>query len=203
MFGNRARDNALSVGIDQGSETRADYRAETLGLVATVHSPQGEFTANILNLSTRGLMASASNPPLAGDRIEIRIDGVPAVHGQVRWVKDMRFGVLLFSALPVSAFRVADQGRGRRSRPPRHIVRIPVRIEAPGIVRSATIHNVSQSGVALETGLPISPGKLLTLFIEGLPPMEGRVRWSRGSRCGILLNTPLEPQVLEQLTQIR
>lgn len=202
MFG-RARDNSSSAAIGQVDETRADYRAETLGLVATVFSSHGEQTANILNLSTRGLMASATNPPAVGDRIEIRMDGVPAVQGQVRWVKDMRFGVLLFSALPVGAFRIADQGRGRRSRPPRHIVRIPVRIEAPGIVRSATIHNVSQSGVALETGLPISPGKLLTLFIEGLSPVEGRVRWSRGSRCGIMLNAPLDPAVLEQLIQRR
>lgn len=190
-------------GGDQGRDARTDYRAETSGLVATIHAPQGELTANILNLSTRGLMASAPNPPQAGDQIEVRIDGMPAVHGQVRWVKDLRFGVLLFSALPIGAFRLADQKRGRRPRPPRHIVKIPVRIEAPGIVRSAIIHNISQSGLAVETGLPINPGKLLTFFIDGLPPVEGRVRWSRGSRCGILLNTMFQPEVLEQLAQRR
>src|SRR3546814_9104085 len=95
--------------------------------------------------------------------------------------------LLLFTALPVGAFRVADQGRGRQPRPSRHIVRIPARIEGPGVDRSATIQNISLSGMALEAGLPVNPGKMLTIHLEGLPPMEGRVRWSRGSRCGVLL----------------
>src|SRR3546814_16012645 len=71
-----------------------------------------------------------------------------------------------------------DQGRGRQPRPPRHIVRIPARIEGPGVDRSATIQNISPSGMALEAGLPVNPGKMLTIHLEGLPPKEGRARKS-------------------------
>ncbi len=146
-------------------------------------------------------MASAPNPPREGDRVVVTIDALPAVHGQIWWVKDARFGVLLFTALPVGAFRVADQGKGRRPRPPRFVVRIPVRIEAPGIARSAIIQNISHSGMSLETGLPVNPGKLLTVLIDGHAPMEGRVRWSRGARCGIMLATSIEKEVLDLLVQ--
>src|SRR3546814_11086580 len=74
-------------------------------------------------------MASAPQPPKTGESVVVSLGSLPAVNGQVRWVKGSRFGVLLFTALPVGAFRVADQGRGRQPRPPRHIVRIPARIE--------------------------------------------------------------------------
>src|SRR3546814_1075391 len=94
-----------------------------------------------------------------------------------------------------------DQGRARQPPPPRHIVRNPARIEGPGVDRSATIQNISLSGMALEAGLPVNPGKMLTIHLEGLPPMEGRVRWSRGSRCGVLLASPLDQDVLDQLTK--
>src|SRR3546814_11186300 len=88
-----------------------------------------------------------------------------------------------------------DQGRGRQPRPPRHIVRIPARIEGPGVDRSATIQNISLSGMALEAGLPVNPGKMLTLHLEGLPPMGGRVRRERGRRGGCLLRSRLDTEV--------
>lgn len=199
MFGSRTRNPASTAEAGAGPEDRSDYRAETSGLMATVTGPAGPLVATVHNLSTRGLMASAPQPPQVGDRVIISIDALPAVHGQIRWVKDNRFGVLLFTALPVGAFRVADQGRGRRPRPPRHVVRIPVRIEAPGIARSATIQNLSHDGMALETGLPVNPGKLLVVLMDGHAPMEGRVRWSRGGRCGLLLTNAIEPEILDEL----
>lgn len=201
IFGSKSN-NAEKISDDE-TEVRSDYRAETNGLLATLATPQGEVVANVHNISTRGLMASSATPPRVGDRIDLKVDSLPWVHGQVRWVKDNRFGVLLFSALPVGAFRIADQGRGRRPRPPRYIVRIPAYIEGPGVARSATIQNVSHSGLALETGLPLNPGKALTVTIAGLPPMTGRVRWSRGSRCGILLEQPLDQDVLDQLIKTK
>lgn len=201
MFGKRGRELLSLNESGPAAEDRSDYRAETTGLNALISTPKGDIVAVVHNLSTRGLMASASNPPHVGDRVVVSIDALPAVHGQIRWVKDNRFGVLLFSALPVGAFRVADQGRGRRPRPPRYIVRIPVHIEAPGIDRSAMIQNVSHNGLSLETGLPVNPGKLLVITIEGHPPMEGRVRWSRGSRCGVMLSTPIERDIFELLIQ--
>ena len=202
MFGNRARDIVASSGESaKEAEFRSDYRAETNGLIATIVSAQGEVAATVHNLSTRGVMASAPNPPAEGEQVVVSIDGLPTVRGQIRWVKDNRFGVLLFTALPVGAFRVADQGRGRRPRPPRYVVRIPVRIEAPGIARSATVQNISQQGMALETGLPVNPGKLLTVLIDGHAPVEGRVRWSRGGRCGLMLTVGLGEDMLEELAQ--
>ena len=201
MFGNRARNLAATKDEGQALDGRTDYRAETSGLAATITGSTGPITATIHNLSTRGLMASAPQPPKTGESVVVSLGSLPAVNGQVRWVKGSRFGVLLFTALPVGAFRVADQGRGRQPRPPRHIVRIPARIEGPGVDRSATIQNISLSGMALEAGLPVNPGKMLTIHLEGLPPMEGRVRWSRGSRCGVLLAVPLDQDVLDQLTK--
>src|SRR3546814_20006643 len=116
----------------------------------------------------------------------VSLGSLPAVNGQVRWVKGSRFGVLLFTALPVGAFRVADQGRGRQPRPPRHIVRIPARIEGPGVDRSATIQNISLSGMALEAGLPVIPGKMLTIHLEGFPD---RQRFREGKSVSVGVST--------------
>lgn len=199
MFGNRTRNLAVEEVSKSDRDGRSDYRAETAGLHATITGAAGTTTVAIHNLSTRGLMGSAEVAPQEGESVIVRIDSLPPVHGQIRWVKGNRFGILLYSALPVSAFRLADQGRGRRPRPPRHVVRIAVAIEATGIDRSAIIQNVSSSGMALDTGLPVSPGKLLTVKIDGMQPLQGRVRWSRGSRCGLMLDEPLEQDVLERL----
>src|SRR3546814_2776432 len=110
VFGNRARNLSATKDAGQAVDGRTDYRAETSGLAATITGSTGPITATIHNLSTRGLMASAPQPPKTGESVVVSLGSLPAVNGQVRWVKGSRFGVLLFTALPVGAFRVADQG---------------------------------------------------------------------------------------------
>jgi len=169
-------------------------------LAAMLATTRGEFPVRIHNLSTRGLMASADLSLAVGEQVEIRIDTLPWTRGQIRWVRGDRFGILLLSTLPVSAFRLADQRQGRQPRPTRFNIRLPVRIEATGIARSAMVHNISLHGLSLETGLPIASGKALTIHIDGLAPMTGRVRWSVGSRCGVMLESPLDNEVLDRIT---
>src|SRR3546814_3214122 len=101
VFGNRARNLSATKDAGQAVDGRTDYRAETSGLAATITGSTGPITATIHNLSTRGLMASAPQPPKTGESVVVSLGSLPAVNGQVRWVKGSRFGVLLFTALPV------------------------------------------------------------------------------------------------------
>src|SRR3546814_12647633 len=87
VFGNRARNLSATKDAGQAVDGRTDYRAETSGLAATITGSTGPITATIHNLSTRGLMASAPQPPKTGESVVVSLGSLPAVNGPVRWVR--------------------------------------------------------------------------------------------------------------------
>src|SRR3546814_2904702 len=73
VFGNRARNLSATKDAGQAVDGRTDYRAETSGLAATITGSTGPITATIHNLSTRGLMASAPQPPKTGESVVVSL----------------------------------------------------------------------------------------------------------------------------------
>ncbi|MEM6266424.1 MAG: PilZ domain-containing protein [Pseudomonadota bacterium] len=63
----------------------------------------------ILDISTRGLLASASDAPVYGEFIEIEVDDKVLV-GQVKWSKEGRFGVVFQQRISVISFLSGEKG---------------------------------------------------------------------------------------------
>lgn len=83
-----------------------------------------ERIACVLDLSSRGLMATCATPPKRGAVVELCIGRHPLV-GQVQWTEDRRFGVKLQERIDVIAvigneagpatLRAAQKARGKPS----------------------------------------------------------------------------------------
>jgi hypothetical protein len=61
----------------------------------------------VIDISTRGMLATAARPPKRGDFIELTI-GLNKLAGQVAWASERRFGVSLRERVSVAA--VAEGG---------------------------------------------------------------------------------------------
>lgn len=67
-----------------------------------MRAPDGWHNACILNVSSRGMLLQAADPPLRGSYLEIR-RGAQVILARVVWTKSHRFGVETQDALPIEA----------------------------------------------------------------------------------------------------
>jgi hypothetical protein len=84
---------------------------------ARVRSGAAWHDACILNISSRGMLLQAAQPPARGSYLELR-RGALVIVAKVIWTKSHRFGVKTQDALPVQALvdngAVQDVGEGVR-----------------------------------------------------------------------------------------
>ncbi|MXO72029.1 PilZ domain-containing protein [Alteraurantiacibacter buctensis] len=92
---------------------------------ARLRDAQGERDVCLIDISTRGVLATAEHPPRRGEFVELQI-GRNRLAGQVKWTGDHRFGVSLRERVSVAAMaeggnepvelaRSVSQVRARRS----------------------------------------------------------------------------------------
>jgi len=83
------------------SRTRATVRAH-------IRDSLGRREICVIDISTRGMLATAARPPARGEFVELTI-GMNKLAGQVVWASERRFGVTLRERVSVSA--VAEGGK--------------------------------------------------------------------------------------------
>lgn len=110
--------NRCDLAVNEG---RTDGRQSAI-LKARLRGGGAEREACVLDLSARGLMASADVPPRRGTIVELVI-GCNALVGHVQWSEERRFGVRLrdkidvqavLNNLPASNAKTASRGTGAR-----------------------------------------------------------------------------------------
>lgn len=103
-----------------------------------------------------------------------------------------RFGSRLIGIWPQES---AEAGRGeRRSSEPRSRITRFAGIYFAEFARKALIRNLSRSGALIETTLPPSIGEEVTVKIDGLAPISGKVRWRSGGQAGLQFEQPISVQ---------
>ncbi|MCB2062973.1 MAG: PilZ domain-containing protein [Novosphingobium sp.] len=78
-------------------------------LRARLRDSQGEREVRLLDLSSRGVLATCELPPLRGEFVELVI-GRHSLIGQVKWSGATRFGLVLRERVSVSALIAGEQG---------------------------------------------------------------------------------------------
>lgn len=79
---------------------------------AIMRDSQEERDVCLIDISTRGLLATTARPPRNGEIVELRI-GRNALVGQVRWSSERRFGIVLRDRVSVMA--LVDGGKANAS----------------------------------------------------------------------------------------
>jgi len=92
------------------TECKDRIEARTPAVVhARVRDSVSEREACIIDVSTRGLLATAAQPPRCGDFIDLTF-GRNVITGQVKWAGPRRFGVSLRERVSVTAMVEGGSG---------------------------------------------------------------------------------------------
>lgn len=154
----------------------------------------------LLTLAHQGLMGECDTPLPVGARVGVCIGGDTSVAAVLCWVRGNRFGARLGSPLNYGKLggtrRVAMH---RNPRPPRFSINVRVTARYGMIVAPARVRNISSYGCMIEAALMLRIGQAVEIELPALPPLLGRVRWSRMGRAGLMLDTPLSEDQLRHL----
>ncbi len=96
-----------------GPHGRPDKRTQRQSrlLQATLSTPRfGRFAATIRNISLHGLGGRAPVMLFPGDTVQVELQGLPVMHGIVRWAFDDRFGIETDMPIQLAALRTALGG---------------------------------------------------------------------------------------------
>lgn len=89
-----------------GEKPRVEPRTKAL-IKARLRDCGPERDVCILDLSTRGILATAARPPARGNFVEFLV-GNHTLVGQVKWASERRFGIVLRDRVSVSALLSGD-----------------------------------------------------------------------------------------------
>lgn len=87
---------------------RVEPRATAL-IKARIRDGSAERDICILDVSTRGLLATTARPPTRGEFVELLIGGHMVV-GHVKWASARRFGIALRERISIAALIAGDRG---------------------------------------------------------------------------------------------
>ncbi len=122
----------------------------------------------IVDLSTRGVLAIAANPPLRGDFVELRI-GRNVLTGHVRWSSQRRFGISLRERVSIATLAEGGTKDARLVRPNAATI---ARIEhRGGLVASPQWLNRMGEMAALAVIAVCAAYIIMTLTTQGLTPV--------------------------------
>jgi hypothetical protein len=64
------------------------------------------------------------------------------------------------------------------------------------IEREVMLCDLSLNGAKIETDAALPDDTEIALFVDGLPPLSGRVRWCHDERAGVEFDIPVQMDVL-------
>ena len=172
---------------DHALERRVDPRRKVL-IRAEVFPVLGYAEMNVYNVSKTGLAAETDAPIRVGQVLLFCIDTNDFHMGVVRWRRGRRFGLDLEGALAILGLEDdTDLGYrlSHRPRASRHDVDVTGRIALGSKSYRATVRDVSQSGLRLETAAPLAERQQLIISLKDRPLILSHVQWSREGLVGV------------------
>ena len=144
----------------------------------------------IRNISAGGLMAHVYSALKPGQRVTVELKTHDAIAGRIAWIRDANVGVAFDTPADIEALLAnpANLDNGWRARSPRIEVNRAAIVRIDGVASSATIRDISQSGVKLETRGALTVNGDVVVIPDGLDPIAGVVRWRDDERAGIVFN---------------
>lgn len=176
------------------SEPRVLQQARVIEIaVGNVRVP---FTLG--NLSSLGASGRCGRAIPSGSRVQLWFEGNHLVEGQVRWSRGPLIGIHFSSRLPMDLLTRRNGPATARAK--RFAVNRPGKVVTASGDRIATIRNVSENGLLVETSLTLAPGHQVRIDCGALT-IEGQVRWARQGQAGIQLLAPLCLEQFDEATR--
>jgi hypothetical protein len=180
-------------------ERRGEERQTTLLRVGKLVTEGDERLCMIRNISSAGAMLKLYQPIAVGAAVAVEIAPDCPVTATVIWTQDELAGIGFDAPIDVVAALRAERQEGpsrRVARTPRLQVRRPALMHTDDIERDVILCDLSLQGAKIETDADLAYNTEVALFIDGLPPLSGRIRWCHDDRAGLEFDIPVQMDVL-------
>ncbi|MFZ5707501.1 MAG: PilZ domain-containing protein [Pseudomonadota bacterium] len=180
--------------IEPHSESRRrDVRHVTTFKVAKLLGDRGETLCIIRNLSARGARIETNFLVEMGQRLQLQVRSDITVPATVRWSADGSAGVEFDAPVDTAEFLGGAADQLHPSRAPRFCARGGGRLIAGCAETRVFIENISLSGAGLGLAdpLPVAPGDVVELILDGLGDFTAVVRWTADGRLGVKFSSAL------------
>jgi hypothetical protein len=153
---------------------------------------------SIRKISAGGAVVHVDGPIAPGERLDLELMTGEQLGGTIAWQRGAEVG-LRFDA-PIDVFALIAQDivsqPGERRRMPRVELVVQGLLETEAGTELVTTRDISQGGAKIDMpfALPVDARILITL--DGLPPLQGVVRWSDDHVAGIAFLPELRWQEL-------
>jgi hypothetical protein len=190
---------SLNPVVPRPPERRIEDRTTTLLRAGKLIVGDEQQLCMIRNISSAGAMLKLWRPLATGDTVAVEITPDCPEPATVIWSQDDLAGVAFAKPIDVAQ---ALRG-GTREGPYRRIARTPrLRIQAPARLCTEAsgwdvdLCEVSLNGARIETPELFFCDEEVTLAVDGLAKVPGRVRWCHDGFAGIEFARPLAMNVL-------
>ena len=181
-------------------ERRQDSRLVTVHLVAKLRTIAGESLCLVRNISPGGLTAHVYSKLDIGGAATFEFTSGAVVRATIVWQRDSVAGAQFADRVDIATvFGLRDLlPPAPEPRAPRIELDIPATIRVGASHRAVTLNNISQGGAKIHCADILEPGLKLSLLVNGLAPLTGRVRWNREGFAGVAFYTPVAFDLLAQ-----
>lgn len=192
---------AVSFGhrVPAAPERRLEERQTTLLRIAKLVTARDQRLCMVRNISRAGAMLKLYQPLAVNEAVEVEITPECPVAGTVIWVQDDLAGVAFTEPIDViAALRGGNQESPYRrvSRMPRLEVHRPARMCTDELECDVTLCDLSLNGAKIATDAALAGDAEVAIFVAGLHPLAGRVRWCRDSHAGVQFDVPMKMDTL-------
>ena len=183
-------------------ERRTDERHMTLFRVGSVLLDGRRELCLVKNISAGGALIRAYCRLQPDLELRIELKEQQPIAGRVNWVNGTDAGITFDQHVDVVEL-LKSNGDGPRPRMPRVEVRCTVFVREGATTNRATLLNISQGGMSIDSENSLTVGAEATVTLPGMAPQAAVVRWSEGSRYGISFNSVLSLAGLTEWLQGR
>jgi hypothetical protein len=186
------------LGPKSTEEAAADHRRHPRRKVLLDSSVYAiDFFSEVIihNVSTNGFMGEADVELTVGETLHLTLDDKAFQTGTVRWTEGHTFGVSF--DLPLARVGAGDEEVDYGSAPEhkprsrRTPLNIPARLSLGRPGEPATVRNLSQSGMLLETAATLKAGQHILVKLGDRSPVAAIVRWADDSHIGVETAEPV------------
>jgi hypothetical protein len=178
---------SLSASAPAYPDRRHDERYVSLLRVGALTIEDRRELCLIRNISAGGMMIRPYSAIPAGTRVSIELKHGDSVSGVAQWSEQGLVGVAFDAQIDVLDLLNSPGGRPR-PRMPRIELSCTASIRNKGTVFRASVANISQGGICIDSPVDLDLGDDVVVTLTGLHAAAGVVKWKDGAFYGIGFN---------------
>lgn len=190
---------SLSLDVPRPTDRRTEERLAAILPVAKLITEHGPLLCRVKNLSAGGLAAELANPLPAETVLEVEFGHEQRIPGTVVWTRASCAGIRFDSRVDLRQLLSNRKPReGFRPRPPRLEVNCSATVRIGKLYHRVALHDISLGGLKVAINDWNCCGQPVTVTVDSLRPIKGRVRWYKGGQAGIVFDAPLRFEELAE-----